>query len=1058
MEEQESTVARRRPWLRGWRIPLVVLLILLLAALLIVWLMRVRLATGYIDRELDRRGVQATYQVKRIGFGTQVLENLVIGDPRRPDATARQVRVQILLGLTGPRVGLITARGVRMRGRIVGGRLTLGQIDRLLPPPSGLPFRLPEQRVDVTDAAILLDTPAGPVALGLAGRGNLADGFRGHLAILARGLRLGRCAIARPRASVAVSVADLRPSFRGPLAIESLRCGNDLAVERPLFALDATLSPAVDSWRGNSAVRVTRLRAGPNNMVALQGRLTFTGDAERTAGTIDVASAATAVSTFRAAGTRFSGRYFLEPRGNGNLLLAGEARVRGLGLAGNRLAGLAGSLRGLGGTPLGPIGEGLAGALARASRGGGEAAGRLTLVNGRGFGAVRIRNLRYITRSGARLIGSGGDGVTYYWPSGAVRLDGDFALSGGGFPDARLALRQRTIGAPLAGVARIAPMRAGAARLALGEVRFNAAPGGRTRFSTVLVADGPLGSGRVTGLAVPLRGWFGRAGFALGEGCVAAGFRSLEIQGLRLGPSRLTLCPTGRALVWQQGGALRAGTELRNARFAGRLGGSPIQLASNRLRVDRDGFNAANVAVRLGASTGVNRLDVASLSGRFVARGVGGNYAGLSGRLANVPLLLSEGAGRWQLLGGNLALQGSLRVADAVEPVRFNPLVSDDFRLTLVDNRIHASGDLNHPPTDTLVAQATIDHNLQTGAGRAVLDVPGITFTESFQPDALTRLTTGVVALVDGTVTGQGRIEWDGRGVRSTGTFSTPDMDLAAPFGPVEGLRTTIEFTDLLGLVSAPGQVAEMDLVRAGIDVFDGRLVYQLQPNYHVAIEAARWPFAGGELLLQPTVLDFSQPSVKYLTFRVVGLDAARFVQLMEFSNISATGTFDGIIPMQFDQSGGRIVGGRLAARAPGGTLSYIGELTDRDLGVYGKMAFDALKELRYDRFDMTLDGDLAGEFVTLIDLDGVARNPTTPIQAPGGAIGQAILRRALSQLAQIPFEFNIRIQGPFRALLATARSFDDPSLLIQPVLPRLLRDLPTTVTDVQDEESENQP
>jgi len=106
----------------------------------------------------------------------------------------------------------------------------------------------------------------------------------------------------------------------------------------------------------------------------------------------------------------------------------------------------------------------------------------------------------------------------------------------------------------------------------------------------------------------------------------------------------------------------------------------------------------------------------------------------------------------------------------------------------------------------------------------------------------------------------------------------------------------------------------------------------------------------------------------------------------------------------------------------------------------------------------MSLDGDLAGEFFTQIDLDGIARNPTTPIDAPGGAIGQAILRRALSQLAQIPFEFNIRIRGPFRALIATARSFDDPSLLIQPVLPRLLRDLPTTVTDVQDEESENQP
>lgn len=1058
MEDQETTVARRRPWLRGWRIPLVILLVLVLAAFLVAWLMRAKLATGYIDRELARRGVQASYHVKRIGFGTQVLENLVIGDPRRPDATAREVRVQVLAGLTGPRVGLITARGVRMRGRIVGGRLSLGQIDRLLPPPSGLPFRLPDQRVDVADAAILIETPAGPVALGLAGRGNLSDGFRGHLAILARDLQVGRCAIARPKASVAVSVADLRPSFRGPVAIESLRCGNDLAAERPLFALNATLSPAVDSWRGRSAVRVARLRAGPNNMVGLQGRLTFDGDAHRTAGVIDVATAAAALSAFRAAGTHFAGRYVIEPRRNGNLLLAGDARVRGPGLSGNRLAGLASTLRGLGGTPLGPIGEGLAGALARASRAGGDAAGHLTLVNGRGFGAVRITDLRYVTLSGARLIGTGGDGITYYWPSGAVRLDGNFALSGGGFPDARLALRQPHIGAALSGAARVAPMRAGQARLALGEIRFNAAAGGRTRFSTILLADGPLGAGRVTGLVLPLRGWFGRGGFALGEGCVAAGFRSLELQGLRLGPSRLPLCPTGPALVWQQGRAVRVGGELRGARFAGRLGGSPIHIASSRLRVSEDGFDAANVAVRLGASTGVNRLDVGSLTGRFVPRGVSGGYAGLSGRLANVPLLLGEGTGRWQLLGGNLALQGSLRLADAVEPPRFNPLVSNDFRLALVNNRIHATGDLRHPPTATLVAQAAIDHNLQTGAGRAVLDVPGIRFTEGFQPEALTRLTTGVVALVEGTVTGQGRIEWDGRGVRSTGTFSTADMDLAAPFGPVEGLRTTIEFTDLLGLVSAPGQVAEMDLVRAGIDVYDGRLVYQLQPNYHVAVENGRWPFAGGELLLQPTVLDFSQESTKYLTFRVVGLDAARFVQQMEFSNISATGTFDGVVPMQFDQRGGRVVDGRLSARQPGGTLSYVGELTDRDLGVYGKMAFDALKELRYDRFDMTLDGDLAGEFFTRIDLDGVARNPTTAIEVPGGAIGQAIVRRALSQLAQIPFEFNIRIQGPFRALIATARSFDDPSLLIQPVLPRLLRDLPTTVTDVQDEESENQP
>src|SRR6185295_15845527 len=142
-----------------------------------------------------------------------------------------------------------------------------------------------------------------------------------------------------------------------------------------------------------------------------------------------------------------------------------------------------------------------------------------------------------------------------------------------------------------------------------------------------------------------------------------------------------------------------------------------------------------------------------------------------------------------------------------------------------------------------------------------------------------------------------------------------------------------------------------------------------------VAIESARWPLAGGVLTLEPTILDFSRESTKSLIFRVEGLDAARFIQQLEFSNIAATGTYDGVIPMQFSQAGGRIAGGRLVARADGGTLSYVGELSDRDLGAYGVLAFDALKSLRYSRLVLTLDGALDGEFLTRINMDGLARN-----------------------------------------------------------------------------------
>ena len=194
---------------------------------------------------------------------------------------------------------------------------------------------------------------------------------------------------------------------------------------------------------------------------------------------------------------------------------------------------------------------------------------------------------------------------------------------------------------------------------------------------------------------------------------------------------------------------------------------------------------------------------------------------------------------------------------------------------------------------------------------------------------------------------------------------------------------------------------------------------------------------------------------MKRLVFRVRGLDAARFVQQMEFSNITATGTFDGTIPMEFDERGGRIVGGRLIARAEGGTLSYIGVLSEAQLGAYGKLAFDALKSLRYNKLTIDLTGDLAGEFVAGIELDGIARDPALTAVGTGGGISGMVARRALGQLAKIPFEFNINIRGPFRALIATARSFEDPSLLIQSVLPPELTEKPATPT-VQPQESEN--
>jgi hypothetical protein len=1048
-EEASVEVRRRRP---VKRLIALVLLGMILLALLIAWTQRRPIAADFIDRELARRNVRATYEVKQIGFRTQRLENLVIGDPRDPDLTARWVEVRLRWGLSRPKVTLITARGVRLNARLGrDGKISFGEIDRLLPPPTGLPFRFPDQNVDIADSGIRFDTPAGRVGIALEGKGNLADGFRGRMAAAAHALRLGSCRIDGVKGLWRVSVSDLKPSFRGPARAGRLGCGDTLAVNGIGLDLDAGLAPGLDSWKGSTGVRAARLQAGSALLTGLSGRLGLDGNARMTRGTLDLSSAAARIGGVAAARTSIAGHYGLS-LDDGGFTLLGEASARGASARGP-LEGAVATLRSAGGTPLEAVGDALAAALSRAA-GGFDADAALRFVNGRGHGGVRFERLSAVARSGARVELGGGQGLTYYWPSGLTRLDGDLSVAGGGLPSTRLSLSQPRPGAPIRGTGRIQPMRVGTSRLALGEVSFTAATGGETSITTVATIDGPLEDGWVRGLVLPIAGRIDRrGGFAFGERCAPARFEALQFGSLRLGRTSLPLCPIGRALIWKTpGGPVSGGAELRSPRFAGTLGNSPLIVAGSRLRfgLDRSGFTASDLEVRLAA----HRFGLASLSGDFGKAGVTGVYSGLSAKLANGPLLISDSRGIWQIRKSDLYVNGEMKVSDEADPPRFHPLVARDFQLTLADNRIRAGGWLDDPETGTRIVHADIGHDLSTGRGRAGLDVPGIGFDKDYQPEQLTRLTTGVVALVNGILKGEGEIAWDESGVRSSGTFSTDDMDFAAAFGPVEGLATRLHFTDLLGLASGPGQEAKVDLVRAGIDVLDGRIRYQLLPGLQVKVEGGRWPFAGGELILEETVLDFSRPSAKRLTFRVESLDAALFIQKMEFANITATGTFDGVIPMVFDERGGRIVGGRLVARKEGGTLSYIGELTDKQLGVYGKLAFDALKSMRYSKLTIDLDGSLEGEFVAGIELDGVARDPVLT-SAPSGGIRGMIAGRALGQLAKIPFEFNITVKGPFRALIGTMRSLHDPTLLIQSTLPDLVRGKPDEPPPVQPQESE---
>ncbi|ABF52788.1 hypothetical protein [Sphingopyxis alaskensis] len=116
------------------------------------WLAREPIADEFIRSQLESRAVPAQYRIDAIGFRSERLSNIVIGDPARPDLTAATVEVLLGYGLAGPYVSEIRAEGVRLHGRFVDGRLSFGVLDRFRDPESTDPFALPDMAVILRDA------------------------------------------------------------------------------------------------------------------------------------------------------------------------------------------------------------------------------------------------------------------------------------------------------------------------------------------------------------------------------------------------------------------------------------------------------------------------------------------------------------------------------------------------------------------------------------------------------------------------------------------------------------------------------------------------------------------------------------------------------------------------------------------------------------------------------------------------------------------------------------------------------------------------------------------
>jgi hypothetical protein len=1013
----EMAVGRRSFWRRWIIFPLLLILGL---AFLAFWLQRETIADNVIGNYLRSRHVQATYHIESIGGTRQILTDIVVGDPKRPNLTIERAEVVVRYRLGLPGIARLILTRPRLYGTYLDGKISFGALDPVLFTGKKRAFELPSYALELNDGRALLETDYGPVGIKADGKGYLRDGFAGVIAATAPQLAFAQCRLAGTTLYGTVKIDAARPAFNGPLRLRSLDCGGGpLRLGQTSLGTELRLDRDFAGGDGkvNGNTRAARYGDALADALRLSGKVSFRKGEVTSSYELSgdgLKHPQVQLAGFTAKGTLRAGKGFDRMRLESGF--AGQGFQPGAGFD-HALQQATESARD---TLAGAVLRKLRGALALEASGSSFNGEASLLKTGSVFSLV-VPEAALTGGSGERLFslsrfqyGGGRNGLP--------RLSGSFATGGRDLPRIEGRILQRGSEGFTAQLA-MARYEADGGSIAVPSLAV-VSKGEAIGFAGRAIVSGDLPGGHAEGLLLPLSGnWSSAAGLALWRQCTKLTFDSLRFANLTLERRGLTVCPAkGAPIVRYGAGGLHIAAGVPSLDVAGRLGTTPIAIRSGPIGFAYPGtLSARQMLVTLGPRDTATTFAVSDLTAK-IGKTVSGRFDGADVKLFSVPMNIVSATGAWDYTDGRLSIaDGAFRLVDRQQPARFEPLVARGATLVLKDNLITAEALLREPTTDAAVTRLKLRHNLATGRGDADLAVEGLTFGKNLQPEKLTRLALGVVANVAGTVTGTGHIAWDEKGIISTGKFSSNSLDFAAAFGPVKGASGTIVFTDLIGLTTAPNQVLKVASINPGIEVTDGEVSIEIKGGQVLTVNRGTWPFMGGTLTMRPVTLNLGTSEQRAYVLEIVGLEAAQFVERMQLENMSATGTFDGELPLIFDVDGnGRIEGGHLESRG-GGNISYVGALTYKDLSTMANMAFDALRSLDYQKMYITVDGPLTGEIITKVRFDGVSQ---------GAGAKQNFITRSIGKL---PFRFVVTITAPFYQLITNIRSMYDPTMVRSP-------------------------
>lgn len=1016
-----------------WRFG-VVFIPLLAVALGGVWFNRISLAEYAVNRELKKLKLPARYHITDLAAGRQELTNIEIGPKGAPDLRIAKIIIEPRFNAGVPSIGPIQIEGLELNARYDGQRLSFGALDAYIYDPENPATGIPDVDVKVSGAKFRLKTDFGIITSEISGQGNLKRNFNGHSTIAASGLKMGVCT-GSFGASGRLYTRSADIGFVGPLRAENIRCidrgkakGFSLADGR--WDASIAVKPDFSTLSAQGELDTGPLRVDALAIGKIKGSVHLALGGLGTAGGLS-GSARTDITAhaIRGYGAKIdelglTSNLTHKAAHSAEIHATGQVSARAIALQdgvfvrlNSALAALEPAARqGLLAPLIGALRKGVGANMRRADI---RAPFVLNMV-GQDL-AIAVPQFSLRGANGARLASL--SPVTFR-KRGVRRPEfaGAFRLSGGGFPQMKADLK--STGRSMTAHVVASPIWPDLEGIDIRQ-RITARDNGRFSFSGAIRASGAIPNGWVKNLHVPIAGEIDPVrGVQIGSKCTPVAFDSLVLATTAMHRQAINVCPyRQKSILMAHAGSLIAGVVIPTLNVAARQGSAPLALRSGPIIFTYPGqFSADDVRLSLGPNGTMGALALNRVTGTTRGGTLEGEFAITTAASANLPIDFQGGKGRWVMRGGVVNVTGGdILFKDRESYPRFNPLLLSNIAVRMAEGRLTANADVIVPGKGRLLSRLALNHAFGDDAGHVKFNIDGVDFDRDLRLRDITGLTEGIVADVKGRLRGNGEIRWNKDGIKSGGAFESDGLDMALGFGPVKGIHGKVVFNDLANLSTAPNQSLAIRSINPGIEARDGVIDFTLRNGTTVEVNGGRWPFLGGELFLQPTTLNFGNPERRKYVLEVRNVDASELIQTMDLSNISARGKFDGVLPIEFDDVwNGTIKNGELRARN-GGNLSYIGDLTYKDMGAIANYAFGMLRSLDFQSMSVAIDGSLAGNITSAVRIEKVTQ----------GALAQ---RNFLTrQLKKLPIRFDLNITAPFYQLMMGLRSLYDPKAVRDP-------------------------